>query len=429
MIAPLAIVMAALVACPIGHARAQSYNAPRSPNHVLTLQQAIDRALASSPTIGVARADVAAALGTETQSHLLPNPQASAQIENFAGSGPYNGLTAAESSFGVSQLIELGGKRSARQASARAEVNAARTNGGALRLDVINSVTVAYMQTIAAEQKLALAERVEKAAQDVLMVVERRVKAARDPLFQESRAKAALATAVAARQRAQQELTASRDVLAQFLGETTLSSSLDDAALNDAQAPLPLSTYQDRMSQSPDIVRYRQLLTARKADLDLAKAGRIPDVTVNVGVRRFGDTGDTAVMAGVSIPIPIFNQNQGEIAKAGADITRVMQVRQQAMLQRSQQLSQAWAQWNAAWQEINRLKADALPEAQRAYDLALQGYRAGGFQFIDVQDTQRTYFNARSELISALLNLQSSRADVERLTASDGPTAGSGVPQ
>lgn len=382
----------------------------------LTISDAIERAAKVSPRLDASRASVAAAAGTEVQTHLFPNPEVALTAENLGGTGAYRGTSSAELTGSVSQLFELGGKRQARQASASAERRAAETDLSGAKLDLVRDVTIAFAAAVAAQDNVRLARDLEDTARRVLADVSRRVAAAKDPLFQRSRAEVALATATVARQRAEETLVGGRQKLARYWGEPTLAEMLDPASLPPANAPAAIGDYEARLAKTPDVLRFTQLREAREADLALARAQNIPDVRGNVGVRRFAGTKDTALIVGVSIPIPIFNQNQGEIARAGAEVARMTAEMQRAQLERSQELIDAWTDWKNAWTEISTLKSSALPQAQRAFDLALAGFRQGGFQFLDVLDTQRALFETRAALATAVAKLQEARARVERLT-------------
>ena len=79
------------------------------------------QARANAPRPAEAQAQVARAEGLARQAAVLPNPTVSFEVENFSGSGPFRGTNAAESTAQVGQLVELGGKRSARIGAARAE--------------------------------------------------------------------------------------------------------------------------------------------------------------------------------------------------------------------------------------------------------------------------------------------------------------------
>jgi cobalt-zinc-cadmium efflux system outer membrane protein len=386
------------------------------PTGGLTLAEAVDRAVKASPRLDASRAVVSAAAGTEVQTHLFPNPEVALTAENVAGTGPYGGTSNAELTGGVTQLFELGGKREARQAAASAERRAAETDLDAAKLDLKRDVTVAFAAVVAAQESVRLSRDLENTARQVLADVSRRVAAAKDPLFQRSRAEVALATAVVGRQRAEELLAGARQKLARYWGETTLSETLDPASLPAASEPAALETYEARLAKTPDVTRFARLREAREADLALARAQNIPDVRANLGVRRFPGTRDTALIAGVSIPIPVFNQNQGEIARASAEVTRMTAELQRAQLERSQELVDAWTDWQSAWTEITTLKSAALPQAQRAFNLALAGFQQGAFRYLDVLDAQRALFETRVALAAAIARLQEARAKVERLT-------------
>jgi len=341
----------------------------------LTLQEAIERASSFSPKLHSARAGVDAARGSEVQAGLLPNPTASIEVENFGGTGSFGGLRDTETTLSASQLIELGGKRGARQDAASAQRRMAELEADTSRFDLVRDVTIAYFEAIAAEENLKLATELEATARRALEAVTRRVNAARDPLYQRSRAEVALTNATISRQHAANAATAAQQKLA--------------------------------------------LKRARAAELRLAEAGAVPDVTVRAGARRLQASRDTAFVAGISIPVPIFNQNQGEITRAGAEVTRAVRDRQQAGLDRAKDLIDAWTQWRTSWTEGDSLKRKALPDAERAYAQVLAGYRAGAFEYLEVLDTQRTLFETRNAYIAALSRLQAARAQVERLTATD----------
>jgi cobalt-zinc-cadmium efflux system outer membrane protein len=381
----------------------------------LTLANAIERAVRASPRLDAARAGIDAARGVEAQAQLYPNPEIFLDAENVAGTGPYRSTANAELTGGISERIEFGGKRAARQSSAAAERSAAETDLDAARLDLVRDVTIAFAAVVAAQEDVRLARDLEGTARKVLAEVVRRVSAAKDPLFQKDRAEAALTTATLARLRAEQVHAGALQALARFWDEATLPESVDATSLVEAAAPAPLSIYEDRIAQTPNVIRYERLREARVADLNLARAENIPDINAKLGVRRFAGARETALIAEISLPIPVLNQNQGEIARARAEIVRMSAERRRTELERDQQLVAAWTEWQSAWSAIAALRSSALPQAERAFDLALAGFRQGGFRYLDVLDTQRAYFDIRSALAASVARLHVARARVEWL--------------
>ena len=411
-------------------ASAQGDGGSSPPTHTLSLSQAIEKALVASPKLESASSGIAAAAGIEQQAKLYPNPQASLQVQNFGGAGSSPGLTAAETSASVSQLFELGGKREARQSAAFANRKTAEIDAVTARLDLTRDVTLAYSDAVVARDGLAVAKDMELAAKQVLDDVSRRVKAARDPLFQRSKAEVAYSTSVVARQNAEQALAAALRRLGRFWGAQTVDDTLVEQSIAQLVGPQPLNAYEARLKTSPDLERFQRVRETRAAELRLAEANAVPDVTASAGIAQTAGVGGVTFLAGVSVPIPIFNRNQGEIARVQAELRRVEQDRRQAEIDRSQELVSAWSNWQSAWQQAVSIQSQSLPQAESAYRQALAGYRSGAFEYLEVLDAQRTFFEQRSNYIAALARLSSARAQTERLAPTAEPSQpGTGATQ
>lgn len=383
----------------------------------LRLEAAIDKALHGSPALAAARASLSAAQGTERQAGLLPNPELGFDMENIAGSGPYQGVDSAEYTYSLSQRLELGGKRGSRRGVAGAERAATSQGLQAARLDVIRDVSIAYGDVLAAEALLKLAEARESLAKDVLTDVTRRVNAARDPLVYKSQADVTLATAVLERQKTQRELQLAKRKLAAFWGEAALAEPLDPSVLLAAGKPDALDAYQARLGDNPDLQRFGAVHAAREAALRLEKAQSIPDPTVSIGVRDFRESRDQAMMVGVSLPIPLFDRNQGNIARAGADVLQAEQEARKARLEAEQALNEAWQDWETAHAEAITLHERVIPSAEEALRLSREGYGRGRFSVIDVINAQRTLAEAQQQRVEAARRQLNAKATVHRLTA------------
>ncbi len=399
-------------------ALALSFDVAWAQSERLTLDDAIDQALVASPRLRAANAGVDAALGTERQARLLPNPEFTFEIENFEGDGPYRSLDGAEITYGVSQKLEINGERSARRGAARAERKATQLTSDAARLDLIRDVTVAYVQAVSADESLKLAKDLETVAKGIFGDVTKRVEAAREPLIQKSKAEVAYTTSGIARQRAANARVVTRQKLARLWGESTFSAQLVPDEFFKTTAPAPLETYEARLKDAPDVTRYTHLRDAREAEMRLAQAQRIPSPKLTAGVRQFRDTDDSALIAGISVPIPVFNRNQGEIARARAEVVRADSEFRQAGLMQAQDLANAWSEWQIAALEAKSLKQEIVPQAEKAFRLAREGYDAGRFPYLEVLDAQRTLFEARAQRVDALTRLHIARAEVQRIAGS-----------
>lgn len=384
---------------------------------VVTLDAAIQRALAESPRLKSFGSAMMASKGARRQAGVLPNPEIGLEAENVAGQGPYKGTDSAEMTAGVSQLIEIGGKRSARQEAADRGYDIANFDYKAARLDLIRDVTIAYADAVAAQEEVKLAEEQRNLANEVLGTVSKRVAAAAEPLIQKSKAEVALATSEIAFNKATRELEVAKKKLASLWGQNGDGFSLDASDFFSVQSSEILSDVTRRLETTPDIARLDAELARAKANLDLERANAIPDPTISAGVRSFRETKDQAFVFGVSLPIPVFNLNQGNIERAHHEVSKSESDKQLAVLGLSNELTRAAQELQTAHDEAESLKATILPAAEKAFSLSRQGYQAGKFPYLEVLDAQRTLFEARSQYNAALKNYHTHRAEVERLTA------------
>ncbi len=382
----------------------------------LSLESAITQAVQSSPALSSAHAAFFAAQGSTRQAGALSNPEVTFDAENLAGSGDFKGTNAAEYTYGISQKIELGGKRTSRRAQALAEQNAIGKDVQATRLDVIRDVTIAYGDILALQQKSALAKKQEELAKDILTNVTQRVGAARDPLIYKSQAEVSFATAALERKKTERELQLAKRKLAAMWGGSILEFGLDDTVLTSVTAPQPLDTYQAKLPFTPDLQRFEDLQASRQTAFQLEKKQNIPDPSFSVGVRDFRESGHQAMVAGISLPIPVFNRNSGNIARASSEIAKTEHDAKQAKLNAEKALHEAWLEWQSAHAEATELQTRILPSAEKALTLSRQGYERGRFSFLEVLNAQRTLAEAQEQHVNAQQRQLNAKAIVERLT-------------
>jgi cobalt-zinc-cadmium efflux system outer membrane protein len=135
---------------------------------------------------------------------------------------------------------------------------------------------------------------------------------------------------------------------------------------------------------------------------------------VTVGSQRERDLGRTQGVVGLSIPLPLFNRNQGNTLAA---LRRADQARDDLEAERlslTQTLADAYQRAEVASTQAITLRDQVLPSAQSAYDAAVTGFELGKFGFTDVLDAQRTLFQTKSQYLRALGDRYRSIADIER---------------
>jgi cobalt-zinc-cadmium efflux system outer membrane protein len=122
-----------------------------------------------------------------------------------------------------------------------------------------------------------------------------------------------------------------------------------------------------------------------------------------------------AFLFAASVPLPVFDRNQGNILEARYQLAKTEAERRAAAVRVQTALAETHAALSAAYSEAVTLRDEVLPGAQQAFEAAREGYHQGKFQFLDVLDAQRTLFEARGQYLEALSAYHQAVAALERL--------------
>ncbi len=383
----------------------------------LTLREALALALLGNPDLAAASWQVRVREAEVLQAGLLPNPELEIEVEEFGGSEDRGGFDSAETTVLLSQVIQLGGKVGARTRVAELERDLAGWDFEAARLQVLADTAGAFIRAVAAQRRLALAEKSLGLAEQVFEVIRERVAAGKVSPLEESRAGVALATTRIARARAERSLLAARTDLAARWGGTADEIAEIDGDLERLSAPPALASLLQAVSQSPSIARWETEAAHRLATLEREKAAAWPDVAASGGVLRFEETDDWAFVVGLSIDLPIFDRNQGGIGAARHQVARAREERRAAVVAQRAALEMAYHSLVAAFGEASSLRDDVMPAAQRVFEASREAYERGKVGYLEVLDAQRTLFEARGQYVDALSSYHESVAEVEGLVA------------
>ncbi len=377
----------------------------------VNLTQALAQATERSPRIAQAKAQAQAAEARARQAGAAPNPELNLEVENFAGTGMFQGFRSTETTLAVSQRFELGGKRGARVAVAAAERDYAFLSLKRAEADLNRDIRIAHAELRAAEDRALLARDNVAQAQELVRTARVLVEAGRDPPLRQLRAEAVLSEAQAEEARLFGELLAARRMLADLIGSS--DPELSAVPFYDEAAPgiLPPAT------PTLDEQLAAAECSAAQARIKLAQAEGVPDITASGGVRRIGDGRDTAFVAGISIPIPVRNRNKGGIEAAQADAQACDAGLAQVRLDTSRARHDARMLLGAADARVEALSGPSLAQAEEAVRIARIGYGAGKFSLVELLDAQSALTTAKLNLIDARLDRARALAALIRANA------------
>lgn len=403
------LAVASCVGTALAQATPSSAGAPRT----YTLPQALDAAGANSPSSAAASAGVSVAEAGRSVAGLRPNPEASLEVENFAGTGEYTGLRSAEITASIGVPIELGGKRSARLGVAQARLDRAQIDVAIAAAELRSRVTQAYIAAATAERRIVISQQQADFAAISLRAATARVFAGAASPIEEQRASVQNINASLALAKARRDAEVARGTLARLTG-APVAGALDMTWFERVQRYGPVEP-RSAVGTLAEAAALADLRTAT-AQVRLARSNRMPDLTVSAGARRLSATSDIAAVVGVSVPLPLFNSGRAALNQALAEQQVADANRRVAQLEAEQAIAAAQAEVVNAAAAAEAAGGPALQAALEAARIAAIGYANGKFSQLELLEGQRTLAETRSAYVDALAAYQNATAQLERLT-------------
>lgn len=395
----------AAIACALLGLAAAGRAAPAVPGAPLALGQAIELALQRHPALRAGAYDLALAQARAAQAGLRPNPELAFEREGSL-----------ETTLSLGQVIELGGQRSRRVDAALAGLDLAGVEQYARQLDVLAGVTTAFIDVVAMQERVRFAGHSRELAQRTLDAVSARVAAGRTPEAERSRARIALLRAGLDERQAGSALRGARHALSSLWGEAEPGFGSAQADFFALPPVVPLADLVARIERNPQITRFASQLRLQQAQLRLAKAQARPNLVLSLGVKRLEEEGDTALVAGFSLPLPLFDRNQGTIREAGLRLTQTGAEREAALIHLRATVFALHAQLAAARERSVVLREEAAPQARIALEQTRYGYDRGRFSFLELATAQQELLALESAAIDAAADYHRLLAELERIT-------------
>lgn len=383
---------------------------------VISLKEAVIRAVEVAPGIRGAQADVSAANATVQASRLLPNPTLSAEVENVAGTGSYTRFGQSETTISIAVPFELGGKRAARTRVAQADEAGAQVRTAAARADVTLRTTQAFIALVAAERRVKAATERRDLAVQAERAAQLRVGAGKVSPIDEQRASAQRLRAEVDAQRAQHAAALAQSNLARMMGTTQplaiTAPWFDNTDATDSLAP-PTTSLALAVADAQ--------VSAANARVDSARRARIPDLTVTAGARRIKETNDTAAVFALSMPLPLFNRGDADVSRARAELAKAEADRSAVELELAESIAAARTEVDDARASAVSANGPELAAAREAARIARIGYAEGKFAQLDLIEAERSLSQTQEAVIDALAAFHEARARLARLLGSLDP--------
>jgi cobalt-zinc-cadmium efflux system outer membrane protein len=382
---------------------------------------ALLRQSADAPRLAESEAEIRRAEGLARQTRSRPNPTVSVTTENVAGSTPYGGFEQAETTLQYSQPLEIGGKRSARIAAGEAGLAASRARDRDTQIRYAYDLARAYAAAEIADERIALAEDEVEEGESDLHAAQALVNAGKEARLRALQAESSLNAVSADLETAKANRIGAYARLSALAGVDENFTGLSDSLLTVPGAPSAaggasvVARYGpvDPLASSSYLAAQAESEAAdRRATAERKRA--TPDITAIVGVRHLQYDNATALTAGVSIPLHIFDGNRGNIAAAQAEAqaaaARLAMARNDAIAE----ARAAEAQITAGDARVAAAEASQRT-AEETYRLARIAYEAGKSPLVELLGARHGLGQARGTLLDARIARFEARALLARL--------------
>ncbi len=359
------------------------------------IEHALVIAFEQNPELAAAGREIGIAQGGRRQAGLIPNPTLSWESEGLKKRETTGTLL-------LSQPIELGGKRRARIQVAEQARNAAGVGLELKRNALAATVIAAFYEALRAQARLDLAQQSSELGERGMRVAQGRVDAGKSAPLEATRAQIQL-------EAIRLELNEARRLCSKAIRQLTVALGGEQPPGDRLQGdparfpPRPeLETLLAQLDQSAALRLAALQIDQGEAALALEKSHRIADLNVNLGTQYQGAEGHQVGVLGVSMPLPLFNRNQGNVYAATQRADQARDLRNATELRLRAETQQAIEQWSNAQISVEAYQLRILPAAQKTVDTALRGFQMGKFAFLDVLDAQRTLIASRNQYLQAL---------------------------
>ena len=383
----------------------------------LTLSAALDAARENNPLVRAAAFRIQEADGNLTQAAILlvSNPEVSAfrgRRSNGSGAGGFS----REFELGIEQQIEIAGQRGKRIGVARAEMEAVQGERSNTERTVALAVATTFYEVLASQERLELAERGVQLSQELLDLAQRRLDAGIGTPLEVNAAIVRLAESRRAAFAEVRKNGEARILMRRLLGLPPGGPLALDGTLPSEVVVVRAEEMVARaLNQRPDLGSAGHRIDAASASADLAGAQAWPDIAVDASFAR--EEGQDLLMAGVSIPLSLFNRNQGGRASARAALQTEVALRDDLALAIEAEARGSILAYQQAGAAINLYDGEVLRAQQESLGLVQVAAEAGELSIADVLVVQRELLDGLAGYLDARLELATARAHLRAAAA------------
>jgi len=386
--------------------------------NTLTLEKAVNIAINNNPILLIFQKNIEVSKAKRIQSGLMPNPEFGFEAENILGSKSFSGFKGSEITASVSQNILLAGKISKLEKVADTEISLAEWDYGVKRLEIITAVRRAFINALSTQKIINKNKELINISNEFIDNLKNRVAKGKISPAEVSRAQVILNSLQIKINKLESEYDVSILELKTLLNNPNLSIEFLKGELKNLNSLPNYDSLLSKLKNNPKLKRFKNEYDKRKAIINYEESKAIPDLTISAGVRRLNEMNAITFLVGASLPLPIFNSNQGAIQEAKIRLDKKKIEFNDVKNKLTLQLNIYYNKLKMLLTSAEKIKNESIPIAENAFQIINEGNLVGRYKILDVLDSQRTLFEIQNQYIKILSDINLTVIKIEGLTVS-----------
>ena len=386
---------------------------------ILTIEMAVNKTIEHNPELKVLKKNIAANKAVKLQSGLMPNPEFGLEAENIFGNNDFSGFRGSEITASISQNILLAGKISKLEKIADADISLSEWDYEAKRLEIITNIRKSFINALGVQKLIEKNKGLINISNEFVDNLKKRVRKGKISPAEVSRAQIVLSLLQIEINKLESEYDASIFEMKTLINNPSLSFEFLKGELKDISSLPDYDSLRSKLKNNPVLKRYSKVYEKQKAVINYEESKSIPNLTVSVGFRKLNEVNANTFLVGASIPLPIFNRNQGTIQEAKIRLEQkkieYINIKNKLTLRFNLYFNKLKMLLTAA----EKLKSESLPISEEAFKIINEGNLVGRFTILDVLDAQRTLFEIQNRYMRILKDINTTIVEIEGLTVTN----------
>ncbi|MGZ5620945.1 MAG: TolC family protein [Methylobacter sp.] len=384
----------------------------------LTLAQVLSLLETYNPSLANANARQDLAQAALVTSRAYPNPELEVGGGSSTGIGQ-GALNGPNEQIFISQALDLPFVREARRKVAEAGITSADEANRHVWLTVRSQVRLAFYEILRRQAELQISKDNEQLLTQIRDRIKLKVEVGEAPRYEQVKSEAEVLNAQKLRESAETRVDDAKSALRMMFGP-----ALPHQYEPEGDLPAPLTSLPSLENLREEVLNKQPILQQFRAEIEKASARvkleqnlRYPQPTLKAGAER--DPGLEQWRINIIVPLPLWNQRQGPIGEAEAELRQAEALASQQEFSVIRELENAYNRYRIAQRQVETFDAGLLKQAETVLKVAESAYRLGERGIIDYLDAQRTYRSVRSDYLNARFDRQAALIDLDRLRATD----------